>query len=50
MEALKATVQPLADKDKKESPFSKEIAKVIKVAIVMTVVGLAERSRGRIGL
>ena len=24
MEALKATVQPLADKDKKESPFSKE--------------------------
>ena len=24
MEALKAEVQPLADKDKKESPFSKE--------------------------
>ena len=24
MEALKAAVQPLADKDKKESPFSKE--------------------------
>lgn len=24
MEALKATVQPLADKDKKESPVSKE--------------------------
>ena len=24
MEALKATVQPLADKDKKESPFSNE--------------------------
>ena len=24
MEALKATVQPLADKDKKESPFPKE--------------------------
>ena len=24
MEALKVAVQPLADKDKKESPFSKE--------------------------
>ena len=24
MEVLKAAVQPLADKDKKESPFSKE--------------------------
>ena len=24
MEALKGAVQPLADKDKKESPFSKE--------------------------
>ena len=24
MEALKAEVQPLADEDKKESPFSKE--------------------------
>ncbi len=24
MEVLKGTVQPLADKDKKESPFSKE--------------------------
>ena len=25
MEALKAEVQPLADKDKKESPFSNEL-------------------------
>ena len=35
MEALKATVQPLADKDKKESPFSKWLSFYIGYSFIV---------------